>query len=200
MPKSKNPKVNLWRRLRRQADRRRERARERRERYLKTEQPLKARKALRVLRRYTDKAQVALRKIRYYRKEAAQVGKVKVLGWANAPGRPIQPTAMKFFGAVADELGDEITVSTGTNHSKFTTSGSISRHWSGNAGDFGMSWNDIEDVAAAALRVCGWSADAARAAVNRGGLYNVTWQGHRVQVIVNTYIGGNHYNHAHLGI
>lgn len=200
MAASKDPKVNLWRRLRRLYTRRRDRARKRRNAALKRGDAVGARRALRVVRAYSGKMQVALRKLRAARREAAQDGKVVVLAWANRSGHPITSTAMAFFAAVAEKADRTITVSTGTNHSKYTTSGSISDHWSGNAGDFGMSWNNIAAVASAALQVCGWSKSAADSAARRGGLFNVSWKGHRVQVIVNTYLGGNHYNHAHLGV
>lgn len=200
MARSKNPRINVLRRVRRLYERRRKRARERREAAFKRGDRVGARRALRVIRAYAGKGQVALRKIRTLRKDDPRDGTVVVLSFANRGGASMTSTVMSFLHAVADELGDTVTVNCGTNHSKFTTSGSVSRHWTGNAADLGISWNDIEDVAAAALRVCGWSAEAARAAANRGGLYNVSWKGHRVQVIVNTYIGGNHYNHAHLGI
>jgi hypothetical protein len=33
-----------------------------------------------------------------------------------------------------------------------------------------------------------------------GGLFNLHWRGHRIQVIFNTTEGGNHWNHLHVGV
>lgn len=199
MASSKNSKINVWRRARRLYLRRRDRARERRKLAEKAGDAVGAKRALRVLRRYTDKAQGALVHIRALRKQDEQHGKVIVLSYANRPGHPITAIAMQFFQAVAEEGNRTMTCNCGTNHSKYTTSGSVSDHYDGHAGDFGISWNNGDAVASAALRTCGWSKQAAANAASRGGLYNVSWKGHRIQVIWKTYIGGNHYNHVHLG-
>jgi hypothetical protein len=133
------------------------------------------------------------------RRLQAQGGKVVVLSGANRPGVHITAITMQFLGAVAHELGGTVTVSTGTNHNRLTTTGNVSDHWDGHAGDCGISWNNGDKVASAALRTCGWGRISAWNAARRGGLYNCSWKGHRVQVIWKTYIGGNHYNHVHLG-
>lgn len=151
-----------------------------------------------VARRNLHEAQHHLRVIRRERHAEAH-GHVVVLPGANRPGVAIQPHTMDFFEAVSRELGDTITVSTGTNHNRLTTTGNVSDHWDGEAGDFGNSWNDRNAVARAALRTCGYSAATAAVLVKRGGIFNTSWHGHRVQVIVNTYAGGNHYTHCHLG-
>jgi hypothetical protein len=140
-----------------------------------------------------------IRRRRRQRRTASKAGKVVVLPGANRPGVSISAITMAFLEAVASQLGGTLTVSTGTNHNRLTTSGSVSDHYDGHAGDEGISWNDGNKVAAAALRVCGYNRVSAWWLAFRGGLHNTSWRGHRVQVIWKTYIGGNHYNHVHLG-
>lgn len=137
-------------------------------------------------------------------KKKLQQGRVIVASWANLAGHPISDITMEFFNEVADKLNRTITVTTGTNHSKFTTSGNVSDHYDGHAGDFGNTANGgtagTNDIAVAALELCGVSPANARTRVANGGLWNEQWKGHRIQIIKNTLIGGDHYNHAHLGV
>jgi hypothetical protein len=152
-------------------------------------------------RKHADRKAVmrGIKRRQRQRRKAHTTGNVIVLPGANRPGIGIQTSTMQFLEAVAKELGGTVTVSTGTNHNKYTTSGSVSDHYDGHAGDCGISWNNGDKLASAALRTCGYSRVSAWWIATRGGLHNCSWKGHRVQVIWKTYIGGNHFNHVHLG-
>jgi hypothetical protein len=52
---------------------------------------------------------------------------------------------LRYVGAMAGLAGRPIVVTTGTNDSQFTTSGSVSDHWSGYAADIGMAANGATD-------------------------------------------------------
>jgi hypothetical protein len=69
-------------------------------------------------------------------------GKVTVLLGGMDPGRPaLQSALVDYLERMAGAAGREIVVSTGTRHSRLTTSGRVSDHWSGNAADLGMVAN-----------------------------------------------------------
>lgn len=138
--------------------------------------------------------------------DGSKRGKVIVPSGANRSGVSISRKTMDFFELVAGEYGKSIVVSTGTNHSRLTTSGNVSDHWDGHAGDFGMAANHGtndgpvgDKIAAAALRAAGVSAHEAAARVRKGGLWNETHNGMRIQVIWKTDVGGNHHDHVHIG-
>lgn len=127
---------------------------------------------------------------------------------ANRAGVPLTLQFTTFAARIAALLPRPLVLTTGTNHSELTSTGNISDHWTGNAGDFASSRNGFPDtgggygdqIAATALVVAGASqADAARMAA-AGGAFTLTNAGLRVQVIWKSLIGGNHYNHVHVGI
>jgi 3D (Asp-Asp-Asp) domain-containing protein len=139
-------------------------------------------------------------------------GEVVTPAWANAPGRPLQPVLLEFMAGVAGRAGRRVVISTGTRHSKFTTSGKVSDHWYGLAADMGAGANGFPIngeggtvIAAAALATAGVPADSARRIAEGGGAHSVCstapnatrW---RVQVLWRTYTGGDHYDHVHVGL
>jgi hypothetical protein len=109
---------------------------------------------------------------------------------------------MWFIGMMSRVFGAPLDVTTGTNHSTWTSTGGISDHISGNAADFGLWANHAQGdrIAAAALVVAGLSPGDALARARRGGLINVVRNGLRVQVIWKTWMGGNHFTHVHVGV
>jgi hypothetical protein len=124
----------------------------------------------------------------------------------------MQAPILAFIAGVAGHAGRKIVISTGTNHSQYTTSGNVSDHWYGLAADLGSVANHFEIggaggtlIAAAALVTAGVPAAAAQQIAAGGGVHNVcsrapdgtVW---RVQVLWKTYTGGNHYNHVHVGL
>jgi hypothetical protein len=130
------------------------------------------------------------------------VGRVVVGPNANRPGHPLTARIMRFIGMMSRVFGAPLAVTTGTNHSEWTTSGAVSDHFSGNAADFGLWANHYQGdrIAAAALVVAGLSPADALARARRGGLIDVVRNGLRVQVIWKTWLGGNHFNHVHVGV
>jgi len=89
-------------------------------------------------------------------------------------------------------------VGTSTNHSKYTTSGNVSDHYVGNGADVPATGQALTRMGQAALQALGMS--PAEAKRQTGGLFNLTKNGKRYQVIFNTTQGGNHYNHLHIGV
>jgi 3D (Asp-Asp-Asp) domain-containing protein/lysophospholipase L1-like esterase len=146
---------------------------------------------------------------------AGGTGQIEFAPGANRPGA--EPTAdlKRQLGLVAGIYGKKIVVTTGTNHNQFTTSGSVSDHWAGNAADIGSAANGFpiaglgqaggngDKIAAAAMVAAGVSPARAVAQARAGGLCNVVHGGFRWQIIWKTIgaaLGGNHTNHVHIGV
>jgi hypothetical protein len=136
-------------------------------------------------------------------------GGYKVAGGANRAGVPLTRAARSTAYTMGRYLGYAPTVTTGTNHNQMTTSGNVSDHWSGNGMDFGVGGDARSDknvakkgnaIAYAAFRTAGYSESEARAAARKGGAYTINYKGKRYQIIWKSLVGGNHYNHVHVGI
>ncbi len=138
-------------------------------------------------------------------------GRVVIAPGANRPGVSLQPALTSYLRAMTRYLDDRpLVVTTGTNHNQYSTSGNVSDHWAGFGADFGMGANGFTYgcracrgslIAAAALRVAGVPASRALAMAQQGGAHTVyTRDGWRVQVIWLSSVGGDHFNHTHLGI
>lgn len=108
------------------------------------------------------------------------------------------PTIQSALRSVASQYGHKLMVGTTTNHSKFTTSGNISDHYSGNAADIPASGQALTKMGQAALVALG--KPRSWALQQKGGLYTFNHNGKRYQVIFNTTQGGNHWNHLHVGV
>ena len=108
------------------------------------------------------------------------------------------PTIQSALRRVASQYGHKLMVGTTTNHSKFTTSGNISDHYSGNAADIPASGQALTKMGQAALVALG--KPRSWALQQKGGLYTFNYNGKRYQVIFNTTQGGNHWNHLHVGV
>jgi hypothetical protein len=127
---------------------------------------------------------------------------------ANRPGADVTADMKTVARKVAGYYGHTITVCTGTNHDRLSSSSNVSDHWAGNGIDICSSANDFpasgggkgDLIAAAAFRVAGQSERQALASGRRGGLVNVTHGGFRFQIIWKTTDGGNHYDHVHVGV
>ena len=135
-------------------------------------------------------------------------GKVSVAAGAESNGK-LQPEITEFLELMAGRTDEPVVVTTGTNHSKFTLSGNISQHFSGDAVDLGLGGDARTDrsvrrrgdkLAIAALRVCGLSYSEAGRVARSGGIHNLRWRNYSVQVIWLTLDGGNHFNHVHVGL
>jgi hypothetical protein len=135
------------------------------------------------------------------------VGRVIIAPNANKPGQPIQPMTLKYLEQIAAFLHRPITITTGTNHSKFTVDGNVSEHFTGHAADIGMAANGGtidgpvgDQIMEAALVLAGVPAATARAEARAGGLFNNTRDNMRIQCIWKTNKGGNHHDHVHVGV
>ena len=141
-------------------------------------------------------------------------GSVTISPNANLPGRGMQRPVLDFLGLMAGLMGTPVGVTTGTNHDQYTTNGNTSDHYAGNAADLGIG-GDIRlgegsahkgnVYASAALQVCGFSKkEADRMALSGQGLdfsRHFSWAGHdRIQIGWRTEVGGNHWNHVHVGV
>lgn len=133
-------------------------------------------------------------------------GSYTVASGANRPGAKLSGELTHFIAQVAGHYGSAIHIGTGTNHNQMTVNGRVSDHWDGHAADIPANANTTEGrrqgdaIAYAAFRAAGVPEKKARLWSHNGGLYNVTYNGHRVQIIWKTNEGGNHYTHVHIGI
>ena len=126
-------------------------------------------------------------------------GKFKITG--PNPGR-IQPQVRNFMSSISSVLGGETVVgSDGTGHSKYTTTGNVSEHFTGSASDIPARGEQLMKLGRAALIAAGMDPKKARKAP--GGLYNVTRGGKRYQIIFGVSgaeNGGDHTDHLHIGV
>lgn len=124
-------------------------------------------------------------------------GRIIVSPNANRPGVGLTHELRQAVQHLAGFAGHPITIGTGTNHNRLTVDGNVSDHWDGHAADIPMAGAALTKLGRQALVAFGMPRK--QALRTRGGLFNLTYRGHRVQIIFNTNQGGNHYNHLHLG-
>ncbi|EHN11541.1 hypothetical protein PAI11_15780 [Patulibacter medicamentivorans] len=135
-------------------------------------------------------------------------GQVTYTPNANRPGVAVTEDMKTVMRKIAGYYGHPITVCTGTNHNRLSSSGNVSDHWDGNGVDICSSANSFpasgggkgDLIAAAAFRVAGQSEPDAVASGKRGGLVNITHGDFRFQIIWKTQKGGNHNDHVHVGV
>lgn len=143
-------------------------------------------------------------------------GKVIVAPGANRGGVSLQPILLQFIRDVAGHSKIPVTITTGTNHNQYVAGepGVQSQHWTGNASDIGMGGDARTDpavakkgdtLAAHALVAAGLPWHEAVKLAQAGGVHNITpttgpFKGRRIQVLWKTMVGGNHYDHVHIGI
>lgn len=134
-------------------------------------------------------------------------GKATLAPGADRAGATTKPIVLRYVGAMSGLIGRPIVITTGTNHSQFTTSGSVSDHWTGYAADIGMAANGDRDdgpigdrIMTACLILAGVPRERAVTQARGGGLFTLTYRGLRLQCIWKTYAGGNHHNHVHVGV
>ncbi len=114
---------------------------------------------------------------------------------ADRPGVSTSEAVLDAVRQISAVFGEPLTITTGTNHSQLTTSGTVSQHWTGDAADIAMTGDRLTRLGQSALIAGGWS--EAKAKATTGGLFNLDngWQ-----VIFNTNEGGDHYTHLHVGV
>ena len=91
--------------------------------------------------------------------------------------------------------GSPLTIGTGSNHHEFVSgTNRRSDHWFGDAADVPMSGQNLTRLGQDALIAAGM--DPAQARKQTGGVFNVGGY----NILFNTNVGGNHYNHLHVGL
>lgn len=113
---------------------------------------------------------------------------------ADRPGVHTQPAVLQFIGQLAGMYGTPLVIGTGTNHNRLTTTGNVSDHWRGMAADIPASGDNLTRLGRTALIAAGMPRK--QAMKQSGGAYQVG----RYQILFNTKVGGNHFNHLHVGL
>lgn len=118
-------------------------------------------------------------------------------GWA---GTKALADSMKQLG-----LGSGLSVMSEKRTRKNTASGGVSDHWTGStnayAYDLSNGSNPTPQMDAAALRIASALGAAAQwKQQGSQGVLNVTQGGYRYQMLYRTKVGGNHFNHVHIGV
>jgi hypothetical protein len=139
---------------------------------------------------------------------ASGTGEFIVDPGANRPSVELRPELAGFIRRMAEFLPRPPIVTTGTNHSLTTTSGNPSDHWAGYGADFGSVRNGFpatgggygDRIAQAAFLAAGEPSASARAKAGAGGNHVIIGGGLRVQIIWKSFVGGNHYDHIHVGL
>lgn len=122
-------------------------------------------------------------------------GKVTMAPGADRGGAHTKPHVIKFVARIAGIVGKTLRITTGTNHNEFVVgTHRQSQHWTGDAADIAASGSWLTTLGQAALVAAG--ADPAWARKQSGGAYTING----VQCIFNSNVGGNHFNHLHVGL
>jgi hypothetical protein len=122
-------------------------------------------------------------------------GSVSVSPTANRAGAKLSPEVLAFVRQIAAFTGKLLTIGTGTNHNQYVVgTHRQSAHWTGRAADIPASGAELTRLGRAALVAAGMSPEKAQK--QTGGLFNIGGY----QVIFNSRIGGNHFNHLHVGL
>lgn len=113
-------------------------------------------------------------------------------GWAGSKSHA------DVFAALAKQNG--VGIMSEKRDRQHTTSGGVSDHWTGSKQSYAYDLSngsnptpEMDETAreiAAMLGVQGW----------KGGVLNVNRGGYRYQLLYRTNVGGNHYNHVHVGV
>jgi hypothetical protein len=112
-------------------------------------------------------------------------------------GTPTRPEVFQFAAKLARLEGHPLTIGTGSNHREFVNndpSGHRSDHWFGEAADIPASGDALTRLGQDALIAAG--ADPNWARKQTGGVFNIAGY----NILFNTKVGGNHYNHLHFGM
>lgn len=131
-------------------------------------------------------------------------GKVEIFN--PNPGR-LSKGVVNFGEQLAGISGRTIRMDSGALHDKFVKgTNRVSEHFSGHATDIPDAGKSLTRLGQQALIVAGVPAAVARK--QSGGLFNITADGkitndpskRKYQIIFNSNIGGNHFNHLHVGV
>jgi len=129
------------------------------------------------------------------RNQYAFQGAVSVAPGANRHGVNLSPDLLAFARSVSGAYGNPLTITTGTNHNQYVVgTRRQSAHWNGDAADIAASGKQLLQMGRAALIAAGM--DPRKANRQTGGLFNIGGY----QIIFRSNIGGNHWNHLHIGL
>jgi hypothetical protein len=125
-------------------------------------------------------------------------GKVR---FAQGVPSKVQPVLADFLAGLAGRTRGGITVGTTTNHNRYVAGTTRqSEHYTGNAADIPATGKAGDLIAAHALAQAGVPWKRAVAMARQGGVFNIDQPGGgRVQILWRTNVGGNHFNHVHVG-
>lgn len=136
-------------------------------------------------------------------KGTSSIAAPSVAPTANRAGAPLHSGVTDFVTQIEQVAGEHLTITTGTAHNKYVAGepGVVSQHWTGDAADIG-GFNGspghadprLTKLGQAALIAAG--ADPTWALKQKGGVYNINGK----QIIFNSNVGGNHWNHLHVGV
>jgi len=127
--------------------------------------------------------------------QAVHPGKVTLSANADRSGVEIHPEVVNFVQSIAGLYGRPLTIGTGTNHNQYVVgTHRQSDHWTGWAADVPASGAALTKLGQDALIAAG--ADPRWARKQTGGVFNIGGK----QILFNTKVGGNHYNHLHVGL
>lgn len=122
-------------------------------------------------------------------------GKVIFAPGADRKGMSTHPEVGAFVAQIAGIYGKPLTIGTGTAHNQYVVgTHRESDHWTGWAADIPATGDNLTRLGQDALIAAGMPEAEARK--QTGGVYNLNGK----QILFNTNVGGNHYNHLHVGI
>jgi hypothetical protein len=114
---------------------------------------------------------------------------------AGQGAQPIKSHVIEFVRRLSAAYGSPLTVWDNSTHNQFVSgSGRESQHWTGNAADIPMKGAALTRLGQTALVVAGASPSVAYK--QTGGAFTVNG----VNILFNTNIGGNHFDHLHVGL
>lgn len=123
------------------------------------------------------------------------LGVARKAGGADRAGVRTKAHVITFVRRIAAIFGGPLTIGTGTNHNQFVVgTNHESDHWTGNAADIPATGATLTRLGQCALIAAGMSPN--EASKQSGGVFNVNG----VNILFNTLVGGNHFNHCHVGL
>lgn len=121
-------------------------------------------------------------------------GKILIAPGADRAGVRSSKTILGMATKISGIYGKPLKVGTGTQHNQYVAgTHNESDHWTGHAVDIPMSGKALTRLGQAALIAAG--ADPKWARKQTGGVFNIGGY----NILFNTKVGGNHFNHLHVG-
>lgn len=116
-------------------------------------------------------------------------------GGMDRAGVRTNPQVFQTVARIASIYGRPLTIGTGSNHREYVAgSNRRSDHWFGEAADIPMTGAALTKLGQDALIMAGMP--VAQARKQTGGVFNVGGY----NILFNTHVGGNHFNHLHVGL